>query len=439
MDIKRFKAEALVEFGRDVLGQVGFPEKQAHAAAMILVEADLRGDPAHGITGGNTLPDFIAKIYDDEAEVGFKRVNIAEYSIDKPKYPTIISVNANGGLGHYAALEIMPKLIETAHRYGYAKAYIRNSTHFGDCGIYSERIANQDLAAKVTCTAPAWTRPFIELSDKENPEAPANRKRYRGVTKRFGTNPIAWSIPYEGGIITIDMAATQRAVSPALEVVRFNAQALNIKKNKVGVFTIQGSDTEVKISDIHLTVAASKSQKEALEKLGIQHPVKLHAVEEGLMQGPEGEAIRYPLVLDDVFKTQFWIAPLGGTYFGYKGFGLNMLIELDNVLGGGVPGLIRVLDPQGNPTTPERVSQTIEAYAIDVLSPLKQAKENLRKSVDTTLRCGNSLMVLPGQKEQKQRQEYLAHGIPLTPERIGLLKKTAEDPRVNLPFRLTPI
>jgi LDH2 family malate/lactate/ureidoglycolate dehydrogenase len=186
-------------------------------------------------------------------------------------------------------------------------------------------------------------------------------------------------------------------------------------------------------------VAGSKSQEEALEKLGIRDTVKLQAVEEGLLQGPEGEEIRFPLALDDVLKIKVWVAPLGGTYFGYKGFGLNMLIELDNVVGGGAPGLIRVLDGQGKPTTTERVSQTLEAYAIDVILPLNEAKQNLRRSVETTLQCGNELMYLPGQKEQETRQAYLADGIPMTPERIQVLKKTAADPRINLPFSLMPI
>ena len=158
---------------------------------MILVEVDLRGDHVHGIAGGNILLDYLAKIYDDEAEVGFKRIEIADCSIDEPKYPTIISVDAHGGLGQYAALEVIPQLVETARKYGYAKAYIRNSNHFGDCGIYSERIANHDLAAKVTCTSAAWTKPFIELSDKENENSPANKDRYKKIKKRFSTNPIA--------------------------------------------------------------------------------------------------------------------------------------------------------------------------------------------------------------------------------------------------------
>ena len=140
MAVKRYRAEELIEFGKDVLVKAGFPEKQAHAASMILVEADLRGDPAHGIAGGNTLPDFIAKVYDDEAEVGFKRIDIADYSIDQQKYPTIISVNAHGGLGQYAALEVIPKLIETAKKYGYAKAYIILSCNQNELNIQSHPV-----------------------------------------------------------------------------------------------------------------------------------------------------------------------------------------------------------------------------------------------------------------------------------------------------------
>jgi LDH2 family malate/lactate/ureidoglycolate dehydrogenase len=70
---------------------------------------------------------------------------------------------------------------------------------------------------------------------------------------------------------------------------------------------------------------------------------------------------------------------------------------------------------------------------------LEKAKDNLRKAVETTQQCGNTLMYLPGRKEQKKRKEYLAHGIPMTAERIQLLKDTAGDPRIGLPFCLSPL
>jgi LDH2 family malate/lactate/ureidoglycolate dehydrogenase len=113
-----------------------------------------------------------------------------------------------------------------------------------------------------------------------------------------------------------------------------------------------------------------------------------------------------------------------------------MLIELDNVIGGGAPGLIRILDSEGKRTTLERVSQTLEAYAIDIVVSLEEAKMRLKEAVDMTIRCGNRLMYLPGQKEQETRKEYLAHGIPMTAERISRLRSVAADRRVEIFFDL---
>ena len=444
MHPQRYKAQDLIQFGKNVLVKIGFPENQAKAAAKILVDADLRGDHAHGIAGGSALDDILVKVNDDAKKFGFKRIEIpkdyGDYELRKP-YDTIITVDAKGTLGHYVALDIIPEIIEIAKKFGMAKAYVRNSTHFGDCGIYSEIIANHDFAARVSCTSNQWTKPFIELQDKEFLDSPSNVLRYKGVKKRFGTNPIAWSIPYEGGIITIDMAATQRAVSPAFEVAKYNARALEITQDKEGISYIGKGDKRKELSeDLHLSLARSESCGQllnGLNKLGYDTTVKVKNVEKGLLRGPEGEERRYPLALDDTFKNHFWIAPLGGTFFGYKGFGLNMLIELDNVIGGGVTGLIRELDKNGNPKTTERVSQTIEAYAIDVLYPLEVAKIKLRESVKTTIDCGNHLLYLPGQKEQETKRDYLANGIPMTPERIDALKTIAAE--VGVPFDIISI
>lgn len=439
MQAQRYRVQDLIAFGQWVLEQVGFPARQARAASLVLVEGDLRGDFAHGIAGAVSLGDFIAKLDDDEAVLGFKRLQVAEYTVDESKYPAIISVDAGGTLGHYVALEIVPLVIERARQYGYAKAYIRNSTHFGDCAIYSEMIGEADLAAKVTCSAPAWSKPFIELQDQSDPNSPANLARYHGVRKRFGTNPLAWTIPYEGGMITLDMAVTQRAVSPILEVARHNARVLGLEADESGRFQVEMHGQRRALSEVHLEVATSRTPQEALAKLGRGEEVALRATERGLLKGPDDVDVNFPLAFDEVMKRECYIAPLGGTYFGYKGFGLNMLIELDNVLGGGVSGFIRQLSPQGQPTTPERVAQTIEAHAIDVVDSLEVAKRRLRESVELTVQCGNELMFLPGQKEQEYRRECLANGVPMTPDRIEILRKVAADPRVNLPFDLEPI
>ncbi len=179
MNHRRYRAEDLIGFAITLLvhPNVGFLEKQAAAAAKILVEADLRGDPDHGIIGGAGIDDIYTKVNDDARSLGFKRVCTPGYLrrhgkkddfiYDRQIYPTIITVDANGLLGHYVASETIPVVVQKAKQFGYAKAYIRNSTHFGNCGIYSEMVAENDLAAKVTSTSSAWTKPFVEMQKQE--------------------------------------------------------------------------------------------------------------------------------------------------------------------------------------------------------------------------------------------------------------------------------
>ena len=68
METGRYRAEDLIEFGQQILThpQLGMTEKQAFATTKILVEADLRGDPDHGIAGGDKLNDVYVKIQDDQ-------------------------------------------------------------------------------------------------------------------------------------------------------------------------------------------------------------------------------------------------------------------------------------------------------------------------------------------------------------------------------------
>jgi len=251
---------------------------------------------------------------------------------------------------------------------------------------------------------------------------------------------MAWSIPYDQGIITIDMATTQRAVSPTIRVANNNASKLGIETGSDGMLYIGKGDRKTLLRDVHRSLAQKDNEaglQKELSNLGYEEAVSLEAVESGLLKGPAGEDINYPLAFDEVFKKQFWVAPLGGTFFGYKGFGLNMLVELDNVIGGGEPGLIRRLDADGKPETPEWVSQTIEAYAIDTRYPMAEAKKRIGESVRTTRHCGNDLMFLPGEKEQFLRQKNLVEGIPMTSDQLKKLEAIAL--KLGVVFNLKPV
>jgi len=114
MHPQRYKAQDLIQFGKNVLVKIGFPENQAKAAAKILVDADLRGDHAHGIAGGTALDDILVKVNDDAKELGFRRIEIpSDYELNKP-YDTVITVDAKDTIGHYVALDIIAEVVKIA-------------------------------------------------------------------------------------------------------------------------------------------------------------------------------------------------------------------------------------------------------------------------------------------------------------------------------------
>lgn len=406
-NLKNYNSKDLVQFGRNVLRKIGFPDNQAYITSKILVEADLRNIHSHGIAGGSSLDDILVK-----KEKG--GIVIGEPKILDQKYPTIFNIDAQGGLGHFATDLACNLVIETAKEFGSAKAFIYNSSHFGISGHYSEKIAQNNLAGRVTCTSPVWTKPFSEEGI------------YDGMGKRLGTNPIAWSIPYEEGILTLDMATTQRAVSPAIKVAKENKVKLDKLNEIEGIsYDLESIQAEVSLGKGKFSEIQKKLQEELSTQLG-----KLPGQ---YVLDQNGQEVLYPLDFNNHFKQNFWIAPLGGTVFGYKGFILNMLIESDNIVGGGNPNPI----PSGNQTPAGRVSQTVEAYCIDSLKPINEIKRDLRIAVEHAIDKGNGHMKLPGQKEHEYTSDRLVNGIPFSPEQVDKLTQIGK--KIGVEFIAQPL
>jgi len=415
MEVQRYKAEDLIRFGRDVLVKMGFSEKQACTAVKILVEADLRGNYVDGIAGENGLDEILAKVND-------KKIEIVDFS-DLGKYPTMICVDANGTLGQYVASETIDRVIERMKKYGLVKADIANSGYFGDCGIYSEKIAEQNMAAKVSSTL--YPRKYLhQILDGEEDTNTTSR---------------VWSIPYEEGIITIDESAIKRAVEPVSKVAEHNMAVLNITKEKGEIFYVNVGNQRKKLSEIHLEAAKLKSQQEVLEKLGYQKSVDLLSVEAGLLKGPEGEDINYPLALDDVFQNSFKITQLGATYSNYYQSVNTFLTVLENIFLFGFFPDVRIVEELMSlelpPTLDGRFSQRIETHSMEIIMPLAEAKRKVKEVADRILQRYN-LMYLPGRREQETKKDYLVNGIPMTSERINCLGEIGE--KIGIPFKAKP-
>jgi len=87
---------------------------------------------------------------------------------------------------------------------------------------------------------------------------------------------------------------------------------------------------------------------------------------------------------------------------------LNILIELDNVIGGG--SLERI--PSMRETPMCRVSQTFEAWRIDFLFSEEEALRRVGEAIKDIRSHGGSDMLLPGEREARRKADAEKWEIP---------------------------
>ena len=156
------------DFMIDVFKAYGVPEEDAKICADVLLESDRRGIESHGCN--RFKPIYIDRI------VKGTLLPKTELEIVK-ETPTTIVMDAHDGMGMVAAHAMMEKLIQKAKECGMAGGAIRNSTHYGIAGYWTDMAAKQGLIAVTGTNA----RPSI---------APTF-----GVENMLGTNPLTFSLP----------------------------------------------------------------------------------------------------------------------------------------------------------------------------------------------------------------------------------------------------
>jgi L-2-hydroxycarboxylate dehydrogenase (NAD+) len=366
---KRYPANQIKAWCTKVLTQYQLKLTDARMVAGMLVEADLRNIFSHGVAGGSGLDDIVSKIQKGGINPGYQ---LTIPTLKERKYPTVVNIDADGGPGHSVAAKSVRLVQKIARKYGVGIVYLYNATHFGVAGLYSEMIAgDQDLIGKVTCITPAWMTPFSQ----ENPEC---------QKKRLGTNPIAWSTPYRDGIVTIDMATSQKAASLALNAGKVNQGKENLSEMKAvpSQYLIDGMGAEVIFPE-----------------------------------SPE-------------YVRQCSLLPLGGQNYGYKGYGLSVSIELEHIVGGCENTYIQ----PGLKTAQGRVGQIFEAIALDSRYDRQTALDKISGAVSEIRACGGGFAKLPGQIEQEYRQKYFVEGIPYSNAQIERLMKIGKD--AGVPFEI---
>ena len=156
------------DFMIDVFKAYGVPEEDAKICADVLLESDRRGIESHGCN--RFKPIYIDRI------VKGTLLPKTELEIVK-ETPTTIVMDAHDGMGMVAAHAMMEKLIQKAKECGMAGGAIKNSTHYGIAGYWTDMAAKQGLIAVTGTNA----RPSI---------APTF-----GVENMLGTNPLTFSLP----------------------------------------------------------------------------------------------------------------------------------------------------------------------------------------------------------------------------------------------------
>jgi len=176
--IHRTRLEA---FCHDVFMTLGLTERDSAVASGVLVAADIRGIPSHGV---GRLWRYVNGL-----KSGLMLPN-AEPEVLR-ETPASIVVNARGAMGAPASVTVMDTVIRKARTNGAAFGCVRDSNHFGIAGYYSMMALEHDmLGVAMTNTAALGVPTF-------------------GRQVMFGTNPLAFAAPADKEkAFVLDMSTT---------------------------------------------------------------------------------------------------------------------------------------------------------------------------------------------------------------------------------------
>jgi L-2-hydroxycarboxylate dehydrogenase (NAD+) len=171
----------LESFCQRVFQRLNLPEHDARMAAAVLVAADARGIPSHGVARlwryvnglqtGVVLPDAPVEVLVDT--------------------PSSIVIHAHGAMGAPVSVRAMEGVIAKAQANGAAFGCVRDSNHFGIAGYYAMMALDKDmLGIAMTNTAALGVPTF-------------------GRQVMYGTNPLAFAAPAdEERAFVLDMSTT---------------------------------------------------------------------------------------------------------------------------------------------------------------------------------------------------------------------------------------
>jgi len=339
-------AEPLTRFAFQLLMAAQVPHQKADLVARSLVASNLRGVDSHGL---QLLPYYLEQI-----QMG--NIKPAAEGHVASEDGACLVYDGESGIGQWISAICSDHAVRLARVHGLAMAVARESNHFGAAAFWAARMSAAGCIGIVMCNASPLVAPW------------------QGKEPRFGTNPIAMSVPGPDTWL-LDMATT--------------------------------------------TVALGKI---------------LNAQNHGRTSIPEGWAMDSDGVptTDTATALAGLLMPLGG----YKGSGLAMLAEiLCAVLSGGAMstelGGIRV---QGQPM---RTSQLFLAIDVARFMPLPEFEQRMRDLVamvkSSKTAPGYEEILVAGDPEWRTEELRRQSGIPLSEGVWQSLSECARQLGIALP------
>lgn len=163
----------------NALQQAGVAAPAADLQANLLLEADLRERPSHGLM---RLPRIIERIRNGVAD---------PHAVGEHRWRgSFLEVDGQNGLGPVVACAALEVVAQAARRDGVALAAVRNSNHLGMLAWYAQRVASEGLVVIAASTSEALVHPW------------------GGRSAMLGTNPLAIGIPTAQAPFVMDMATS---------------------------------------------------------------------------------------------------------------------------------------------------------------------------------------------------------------------------------------
>lgn len=176
-----FQHTYLKDYTTHLFVKMGCPVQDAEIVAEVLIAAELRGIPSHGLM----------RVKDYFLMVDAGRINVNPKVKVIHETPSTATVDGDNALGPVAGKFSMELAIKKATNAGTGWVATKNSNHFGIAGYYSMMALKHDMTGIAMTNANPLVVPTFSIS------------------KFMGTNPIAVAIPtYQQPPFVADFATT---------------------------------------------------------------------------------------------------------------------------------------------------------------------------------------------------------------------------------------